>query len=191
MHFEISTDKARLDPSVIHAFLTESYWAKGVPLANVKRRIANSLCFGAYAADGQQVGFARIISDFESFVYLADVFVLEKYRGLGLSKKLMQAVVAHPDLQGLRRIVLATRDAHGLYAQFGFQQLENTERWMEKTNLTVYKNTKSLKMQLILATNNPHKIQEFAPLSISANSWILCGLFVAKMSCIFKLFVFL
>ena len=133
----ISTDKSRLDPSVIHHFLTYSYWAKDIPLENVEKRLKNALCFGVY--DGEnQIGFARVISDYESFAYLADVFILETHRGQGLSKRLMETVFAHPDLQNLRRFMLATADAHGLYSQYEFQELKNVDRWMEKVDLTVY-----------------------------------------------------
>ena len=133
MTIEISTDKQKLDPSVIHQFLTTSYWATGISLERVQKRIDNSVCFGVYA-DDKQVGFARVITDFDSFAYLADVFILQEYRGLGLSKELMKAVLSHPDLQGLRRWILATRDAHGLYAQFDFKELEVPSRWMELFN---------------------------------------------------------
>ena len=133
MRFTISTNKQKLDPSVIHQFLTTSYWATGISLERVKKRIANSVCFGVYVED-KQVGFARVITDFDSFAYLADVFILEDYRGLGLAKKLMKAVLSHPDLQGLRRWLLATRDAHGLYAPFEFKQLDVPSRWMELFN---------------------------------------------------------
>jgi GNAT superfamily N-acetyltransferase len=133
----ISTNKSLLDPSVIHGFLTNSYWAKGIPYENVEIRLKNALCFGVY--DGEnQIGFARVISDYESFAYLADVFILETHRGQGLAKRLMQTVFAHPDLQNLRRIMLATADAHGLYRQYGFKELKSVERWMEKVDLTVY-----------------------------------------------------
>jgi GNAT superfamily N-acetyltransferase len=133
----ISTNKSLLDPSVIHGFLTNSYWAKGISLENVEKRLKNALCFGVYDGDNQ-IGFARVISDYESFAYLADVFILETHRGQGLSKRLMQTVFAHPKLQNLRRFMLATADAHGLYSQYGFQELKNVERWMEKVDLTVY-----------------------------------------------------
>ena len=135
--FLISTDRAKLDLDVIHKFLARSYWAAGVPRATVVRSIENSLCFGVY--DGaEQVGFARIISDFATFAYIADVFILEPYRERGLGKELMASIMAHPDLQGLRRWSLATRDAHGLYAQFGFTALENPSRMMEIANPEVY-----------------------------------------------------
>lgn len=135
--FLISTDRAKLDLDVIHRFLARSYWAAGVPRATVARSIENSLCFGVY--DGaEQVGFARIISDFATFAYIADVFILEPYRERGLGKELMASIMAHPDLQGLRRWSLATRDAHGLYAQYGFTALENPSRMMEIANPEVY-----------------------------------------------------
>ena len=133
----ISADKTLLTPSVIHGFLTDCYWAKGISLEKVLKRIDNSMCFGVYE-NGNQVGFARVITDYESFAYLADVFILETHRGKGLSKLLMHDIMAHPDLQNLRRFMLATMDAHGLYTQFGFSLLQNEERWMEKRNLLTY-----------------------------------------------------
>ena len=134
---EIDTDKTRLDIDVIHGFLRESYWATGIPRDVVERSIEGSLCFGVYV-DGAQVGFARIVSDYATFAYLADVFVLDAFRGQGLSKRLMEAIVSHPRLQGLRRWSLATRDAHGLYEQFGFTPLANPMRYMERLDSTVY-----------------------------------------------------
>jgi len=129
--FEISTDKSRLDIEMIHRFLAEeSYWAKNRSLEQTKTAIENSICFGVYQGE-RQVGFARVISDQATFAYLGDVFILDEFRGQGLSKKLMEAVVSHPDLQGLRRWVLATRDAHGLYEKYGFMPLKFPERWME------------------------------------------------------------
>jgi GNAT superfamily N-acetyltransferase len=128
--FTISTDKARLDIEVIHGYLSRSYWAKNIPMATVRQSLEHSLCFGVYYHH-QQVGFARIVSDFATMAYLCDVFVLEDYRGRGLSKQLMAAVKAHSQLQGLRRWLLGTADAHGLYAQFGFVPLDNPERSME------------------------------------------------------------
>ncbi len=136
----VDTDPARLDLAVVHGFLAESYWAKGIPLETVRRSIRNSLCFGLYEA-GHQIGFARVVSDRATFAYLADVFVLESHRGRGLGKLLMDAVVAHPDLQGLRRWMLATRDAHGLYAQFGFTPLPSPERFMQLHDPDVYAGT--------------------------------------------------
>jgi GNAT superfamily N-acetyltransferase len=128
--YEISTDPARLDVDAIHAFLTQSYWSPGIPRATVARAIANSLCFGVFW-QGQQVGFARMVTDKTTFAYLCDVYVLEAHRGRGVSKQLMAHVMKHPDLQGLRRMMLATRDAHGLYAQFGFTPLSAPDRIME------------------------------------------------------------
>ena len=134
----ISTDPTRLDLDVIHGFLKTAYWCEGLPREVSERAIRHSLCFGLYDA-GRQVGFARVITDRATYAYLADVFVLESHRGRGLSKRLMQAIVAHPDLQGLRRWSLLTRDAHGLYAQFGFRQLSQPERHMERFDPDVYK----------------------------------------------------
>jgi GNAT superfamily N-acetyltransferase len=128
--FVFSDDVNKLDPTAIHIYLsTESYWAKGIPLETVQRFIDNSLCFGIYK-DARQIGFARWITDKTTFGYLADVYVLEPYRGLGLSKKLMSLMLFHKDLQGLRRYMLATEDAHGLYAQFGFKSVEHPEKLM-------------------------------------------------------------
>lgn len=128
----VSTDKGKLDLSVIHGFLSRSYWAKNIPMETVRKSVDNSLAFGVYHA-GKQIGFARLITDYAAFAYLADVFILEEYRGRGLSKWLMECILAHPDLQGLRRWLLATRDAHGLYSQFGFTPLNAPEKWMEIT----------------------------------------------------------
>jgi GNAT superfamily N-acetyltransferase len=127
--YTISTDKARLELTVIHDFLSHSYWAEGIPLATVQKSIQNSLCFGIYHQE-RQVGFARAISDYTTYAYLADVFVLENHRGHGLGKWLIQSILSHPELQGLRRWALATRDAQGLYAQFGFKIVENPENEM-------------------------------------------------------------
>jgi GNAT superfamily N-acetyltransferase len=135
--FTIDTDKARLQWETIHRFLSESYWAKGLPLDVLRRAIEGSLCFGVYDGD-DQVGFARVISDYATFAYLADVFVLESHRGRGLAGRLMNAVVSHPQLQGLRRWVLATRDAHGLYAKFGFAPIAAPDRFMERHDPLVY-----------------------------------------------------
>ena len=138
--FVISTDRRRVSLDNVHAFLTSSYWAKGIPRGTVQRSIENSLCFGIYRGD-DQVGFARVISDFATYAYLADVYVLEAYRGRGLSKWLMECIVSHPALQGLRRWTLATRDAHGLYGKFGFTPLAAPARWMERHNPAVYSST--------------------------------------------------
>jgi N-acetylglutamate synthase-like GNAT family acetyltransferase len=136
--FLISTDKKRIDLDVVHGFLTECYWAKGISRSTVARSIKNSLCFGVYRA-GRQVGFARVISDFATYAYIGDVFVLEDHRGRGLAKRLMKCIMEHPDLQGLRRWSLVTRDAHSLYSQFGFTGLKSPERHMEIHNADVYK----------------------------------------------------
>lgn len=136
--FTISTDKARLDLQMIQRFLVEdSYWAKDRTEEQTRTAIDNSICFGVY--DGErQIGFARVVSDKATFAYLGDVFILEEFRGKGLSKWLMEVIVSHPELQGLRRWVLATRDAHGLYEQFDFSSLRFPERWMEKTAPNAY-----------------------------------------------------
>ena len=126
---EISTDQARLDIDVIHGFLQTSYWAQGRRRSVVERAIRNSLCFGVYVA-GRQVAFARVVSDRAVFAYLMDVFVVPEYRGRGISKALMRAVLDHPDLQNLRGFLLGTQDAHGLYEQFGFRALAQPELWM-------------------------------------------------------------
>jgi GNAT superfamily N-acetyltransferase len=126
---EISTDQTRLDIDVIHGFLKTSYWAHGRRRSVVERSIRNSLCFGVYVR-GRQVAFARVVSDRAVFAYLMDVFVIPEYRGRGISKALMRAVLDHPDLQNLRVFLLGTQDAHGLYEQFGFRALAQPELWM-------------------------------------------------------------
>ena len=136
--FLISTDRARLDLDVVHSFLTNCYWAKGIPREVVARSIEDSLCFGVYDGEGAEVGFARAISDFATYAYVADVFVLESHRGRGLGKALMECIVKHPALQGLRRWNLTTRDAHELYAQFGFVSPKWPERYMEILRPNIY-----------------------------------------------------
>jgi GNAT superfamily N-acetyltransferase len=126
----ISTDPRRLDLDVIYAYLSQSYWAAGRSREQMARSLRHSLCFGLYNG-AAQVGMARVISDYASFAYLCDVFVLQEHQGAGLGTWLIAAVMAHPDLQGLRRFMLATRDAHGLYRKFGFAQIDPPERWME------------------------------------------------------------
>lgn len=127
-----STDRARLDIDLIHAFLSrESYWVPGIRRELVERSIANSLCFGVYA-DARQLGFARVVTDGVGFAYLADVFVVADARGRGLGKRLIAFVMQHPDLQRVRRFMLATRDAHDLYAKYGFTALEHPERFMQR-----------------------------------------------------------
>ncbi len=128
--FTISTDPDRLDVNKICDFLTRAYWAKGRPRERTERALANSLTFGMY--DGQrQIGLARVVSDYAIFAYLCDVFIHEDYRGRGLGKWLMETVLSHPDLQGIRRWTLATNDAHGLYRRYGFDALSNPDTWME------------------------------------------------------------
>jgi GNAT superfamily N-acetyltransferase len=142
-NFVISTDKSKLDLAVIHKYLsTESYWAKNIPVALVQKSIEGSFCFGVYKKskpdENKQVGFARVITDYATFGYLADVFVLEEYRGNGLSKWLMQEIMNHRELQGFRRWMLATSDAHKLYEQFGFTPLDKPERIMQVTVTDAY-----------------------------------------------------
>jgi GNAT superfamily N-acetyltransferase len=134
----ISTDPAELDLALIHRFLSEhSTWARGIPRETVERAIANSLCFGGFIG-GEQVAFARVISDYATFANLVDVFVLPPHRGQGHAGRLMEAVIAHPRLQGLRRFTLATSDAHGLYAQHGFAPVAKPESHMERYDPNIY-----------------------------------------------------
>jgi GNAT superfamily N-acetyltransferase len=136
--FEVSTDPARIDIGLVHRFLSgESGWARGIPRELVEKAIANSLCFGGYL-DGNQVAFARVVTDRATFANMVDVFVLPGHRGQGYSKRLLESVLAHPDLQGLRRFTLATRDAHGLYAQFGFTPPTRPATLMERYYPDVY-----------------------------------------------------
>ncbi len=139
--YEISTEETRIDVDVVFHFLSEeSYWCPGIARVTVAKSIANSLCFGAYQGD-TQVGFARIVTDRATFALVADVFILEPHRGKGLSKWLMQEVIDHPDLQGLRRLLLLTSDAHSLYAQFGFTEIDNAWRFMELVHSGVSERT--------------------------------------------------
>lgn len=139
-NFSITNDKSKLDVDMIHRFLsTEAYWCKGVPLHTVKASVEHSLTF-AVMEDDKQVGFARVISDYATVAYLGDVFILPGHRGKGLSKLLMQAIMEHPNLQGLRRWILLTGDAHGLYRQFGWKDIADPARWMEVHNRNVYSN---------------------------------------------------
>jgi GNAT superfamily N-acetyltransferase len=134
----ISTDRATLDLDYIHDYLSnQSYWASGIPLETVKKSIEGSFCFGMFDQK-KQIGFARVITDYATYGYLADVFIDEQYRKQGLSKWMMEVILSHPDLQGFRRWMLGTRDAHSLYAKFGFGPLENPERVMQKHNPMVY-----------------------------------------------------
>lgn len=137
--YVISTDKSKLDLSLIHSFLsTQAYWSLNIPFATVKRSVENSLCFGVYKGD-RQVGFARVISDYATIAYLGDVFILPEHRGKGLSKLLVGEIMTHPDLQGLRRWMLLTSDAHGLYRQFGWKAIGGPDRFMEIANPDIYK----------------------------------------------------
>ena len=136
--YSITTDKARMDIDFIHRYLTRSYWAEGITKEIVRKSVSGSLCFAVLEGE-KQVGFARMVTDEATFAYLADVFIIEEYRGKGLSKWLIETILAHPGMHGLRRMMLATRDAHGLYSQFGFTPLNYPERWMQIHNPDVYK----------------------------------------------------
>jgi len=134
----ISTDRSKIDLDMLHDFLSQTYWAEGIPKDIVSKSVENSLCFGVYHEE-KLIGFARVISDFATFAYLGDVFILPAHRGRGLSKWLMEIIIQHPQLRRLRRFTLATRDAHGLYAQYGFKPFARPERWMERHDPDVYK----------------------------------------------------
>jgi GNAT superfamily N-acetyltransferase len=136
-NYEITSDQHRIDVEAAHAFLCKTYWSPGIPLAVVRKAIENSLCVAAFIA-GKQVGFGRAVTDRATFAYLADVYVLEEHRGRGLSRAMIEALLKHPDLRGLRRLLLATRDAHGLYGKFGFKPLAKPDRIMELHNPDVY-----------------------------------------------------
>jgi len=136
--YRISTDVNAMDVDAIHAYLSRSYWAQGIPREVVAKAIAGSLCFGIFKNE-HQVGFARVTTDRATFAYLCDVYVLEAHRGRGLATWLMEAVVAHPDLQGLRRFLLATRDAHRLYEKFGFVSLARPDIFMEINRPEIYR----------------------------------------------------
>lgn len=136
----ISTDPALLDLDVIYGFLSTCYWSPGIPRTTVERAIAHSLCFGLYnTSPPAQIGFARVITDRATYAYLCDVFILESSRGNGLGTWLIESTLAHPDLQGLRRFTLLTRDAHWLYERFGFRPMPDPSRYMERWNPDVYK----------------------------------------------------
>jgi GNAT superfamily N-acetyltransferase len=137
--FTVSDDTARLDLDVVHGYLARSYWAEGIPRDLVARSVRHSLCFGLYDPAGRQVGFARAVTDRATYAYLADVFVLEEAQGRGLGTWLTECVMAHPDLQGLRRFALVTRDAHDLYRKFGFDALASPERHMEIARPGLYR----------------------------------------------------
>ncbi len=148
--YRISTELHELQLDVIHGFISQSYWASGIPAGTLEKAIQNSLCFGVYldtaeptGRGGEQIGFARLITDKATFAYLADVFILDAHRGKGVSKWLMEHIVRHPDLQGLRRMMLATRDAHGLYAQYGFEPISNPEVLMQVWRPDIYQSRQS------------------------------------------------
>lgn len=145
MDYRITDNKEEMDIDAIHHYLSRSYWAEGVPKSVVTKAIKNSLCFAVLAIDSdnkeRQVGFARLITDSATFAYLADVYILEEYRGKGLSKQMMQTIVEHPQTQGLRRMMLATRDAHGLYEQYGFTALTDEKMFMQLWTPDVYSQT--------------------------------------------------
>lgn len=135
---EVSSDPARLDIAAVHRFLTqESHWARGIDRATVERAVKHSLCFGAYRS-GAQVGFARVVTDRATFAFICDVFVVAEARGAGIAKRLVDEIMRHPDLQGLRRMALTSRDAKGLYEQSGFVSLVHPDRWMERYFPGVY-----------------------------------------------------
>lgn len=136
--FRVSTDRNELDFDVIYQFISQSYWAKGIPKSTMQKALDHSLCFGVFSAEQQQVGFARLITDYATFAYLSDVFIVDQYRGRGLSKFLIETVVSHPDVQGLRRMMLATSDAHGLYAQYGFKPIEQAQTFMQVWQPNIY-----------------------------------------------------
>jgi len=138
--YEISTDPTRFDIAAIHAYLTRSYWAPGIPLDVVERAVRHSLCFAVLeSASGAQVGFTRVVTDYATFAYLCDVYVLEEHRGHGLGKRMMRKVMAHPALKGARRVMLATRDAHGLYRQSGFDVAGGAGNLMEIVRPDIYR----------------------------------------------------
>jgi GNAT superfamily N-acetyltransferase len=136
--YRITTDTTQFDLDAIHAYLTASYWAEGIPKGIVARSIAHSLCFGVFAGQ-EQIGLARVVTDRATYAYIGDVYILDAYQGQGLGKWLMAMIVAHPDLQGLRRWTLATRDAHGLYAQYGFTALADPHSYMERRDFHSYR----------------------------------------------------
>ena len=139
---DISTEPSRLDVDAIHAYLTRSYWSPGIPREIVARAVRHSLCFGVYErATGRQVGFTRVVTDHATFAYLCDVYVLEEHRGHGLGKALVRAALAHPALSGARRVMLATRDAHGLYRQNGFVDTTGNTNLMEIVRPDIYRRT--------------------------------------------------
>ncbi len=141
--FSVSDEAARLDRERVYGWISESYWAAGIPRDVFDRSVAGAMCFGIYAPDGAQVGFARVMTDRATFGYLGDVFVVLELRGRGLSKFLLDTIFAHPELQGFRRWSLATRDAHALYARYGFTPLAEPARYMERADPHIYARAKT------------------------------------------------
>ncbi len=141
-NYTITTDQSKINVAFVQQFLSRSYWAENIPAEIVQRSIGGSLCFAVFHKQ-EQVGFARVITDAATFAYLADVFIDEAWRGKGLSRWLMEVIISHPSLQGLRRFLLATRDAHGLYSKFGFTPLKDTAPWMQIHVPGVYKEVKT------------------------------------------------
>lgn len=136
----LSTDKSKLDLKMIHEFLSnESHWAKNIPYERVKKSIENSLCFGLYHGE-KQIGFARVISDYSTIAYLGDLFILKDHRGKGLSRWMLEVIMNHPDLTGLRRWILVTKDAHDVYQQYGWAMVARPENWMEIHDPEAYSN---------------------------------------------------
>jgi ribosomal protein S18 acetylase RimI-like enzyme len=135
--YRVTTNQSEMDVEAIHQYLTNSYWSPGLPLETLRKALQNSFCFAALKGN-EQIGFARLITDYTTFAYLADVYILEAHQGKGLSKKLLDEIFKHPKLDGLRRIMLATRDAHGLYEKFGFSKLSNPDIFMENWKPDVY-----------------------------------------------------
>ena len=136
--YRISSESSEMDIAVIHGYIAQSYWANNIPLSIMQTAINNSLCFGVFTDAGEQIAFARVITDSATFAYLADVFVLEMHRKQGISKWMIENIIAHPNLQGLRRMLLATSDAHGLYDQFGFKTLKSPALFMERHQANAY-----------------------------------------------------
>ncbi|HEU4952448.1 MAG TPA: GNAT family N-acetyltransferase [Holophagaceae bacterium] len=137
--YRVSLDPAELQLDAIYAYLVRSYWSPGIPKATVAKALAHSLCAGAYGPDGAQVGFARLVTDHATFGYLADVYVLEEHRGLGLSRALVEALLDLPEVRGFRRLMLATRDAHGLYEKLGFEPVTDPKPLMQILRKDLYK----------------------------------------------------
>jgi N-acetylglutamate synthase-like GNAT family acetyltransferase len=145
VRFDIDTDKARLDRALIHRFLASSHWAKGIPMAVVERAIEHSLSFGLYR-DGEQIGFARVVTDHATFAYLADVFIVAAERDRGLGQWLVETILAHPELQGLRRWLLGTRDAQGLYRRCGFAEPPAPFAFLERLDPRIYRRRQRRKL---------------------------------------------